>query len=388
MAIRVGSLSDFLQNVAALKQRWFKENGDDQWGPWFRGHQRAHWPLCPKLYRAYGGYAVVKRDNIEDEIREEFIVRAPALSEMKPASDDWEWYFLMQHFGAPTRLLDWSDGSLIGLYFAVKDNPGFYDAAVWVLDPFALNKEMIGREEVIPPTATGVIEPDKESVSPWLPKRFTKMKRLPKESIAVYPTHIARRISTQRSCFTVHGTNEKGLDDLAKRKKPYLVKIVIPAFKVRAICQELEQCGIDEATIFPDLDGLSRTISVKWKDDQLPSPHHGAYTRLRPSRIDRDGIGVFAIRKIRKGMPLFTGDNDEMLWIEKKNVLRVPAAIQRLYEDFAVVRDGKYGCPLNFNRLTISWYLNEPKRGIAQMCAVTQRLTISLHYAILSRVKN
>jgi len=47
--------------------------------------------------------------HIEDEIREEFVVRAPALSQIRPAEQsDWDWYFLMQHFGAPTRLLDWS----------------------------------------------------------------------------------------------------------------------------------------------------------------------------------------------------------------------------------------------------------------------------------------
>jgi hypothetical protein len=52
---------------------------------------------------------------------------------------DRDWYFLMQQYGAPTRLLDWTEGALIGLFFAVKDNPGFYPAAVWVLDAWDLN---------------------------------------------------------------------------------------------------------------------------------------------------------------------------------------------------------------------------------------------------------
>ena len=39
----------------------------------------------------------------------------------------------------------------------------------------------------------------------------------------------------------------------------------------------------------------------------------------------------------------------------------LPCEIIKLYEDFAVLKDGKYGCPKNFNQMTISWYLNESK---------------------------
>jgi len=62
---------------------------------------------------------------MQEEAREELMVRAPALSDAIPGGDDlWDWYFPMQHFGAPTRLLDRTEGAVIALYFAVKDNPG------------------------------------------------------------------------------------------------------------------------------------------------------------------------------------------------------------------------------------------------------------------------
>jgi len=88
-------------------------------------------------------------------------------------------------------------------------------------------------------------------------------------------------------------------------------------------------------------------------------PHIGVYTRLRPSKIH--GVGVFAIRKIRKGTNIFSGDDAEMVWIEKSSLRGLPREIRRLYEDFAVIRNHatEYGCPRNFNVLTVGWYLNE-----------------------------
>jgi hypothetical protein len=300
-------------------------------------------------------------------MREEFIVRAPILCEELPTDHEgraeWEWYFMMQHFGTPTRLLDWTEGALIALYFAVKDNAGHYDAAVWALDPYELNKRVIGKHYVVPPSATGLMPKERIAVSKWLPRRFTCMKGLPKNAIAVYPTHTARRISTQRSCFTIHGTAEDALDRLHANGDGCLVKLTIFARHVQSIRRELERAGVDEATIFPDLTGLSRAISARWQSDAPEQPHAGVLTRLRPSGIHKGGIGVFAIRNIKKGTPLFENDNQEMVWVKESGVPKNPKGIRGLYDDFAVIKDGYYGCPRSFNRLTIAWYLNEPKKG-------------------------
>lgn len=88
-------------------------------------------------------------------------------------------------------------------------------------------------------------------------------------------------------------------------------------------------------------------------------PHHKVYTRLRSSKIH--GVGVFSITNIKKGTFLFYGDDEDMVWIEKQEVSKLPAEIRKLYDDFCVIKDDQYGCPKNFNQLTVAWYLNEPK---------------------------
>jgi hypothetical protein len=87
-------------------------------------------------------------------------------------------------------------------------------------------------------------------------------------------------------------------------------------------------------------------------------PHYGVFTRIRPS--GRGGVGVFAIRDIPRGSAIFYGDNDRIVWVSKQKLKRLPSEVRRLYDDFSIIKDeGRtYGCPVNFNRLTVPWYLN------------------------------
>lgn len=368
MGTHIENVSEFIKWAFEVKKH-FKFDAADQWTPWFRG-QNKEWYLCPKLYRdEFGDSARRTRWDIEDEIREEFIIRAPAFFESVSAPvDEWGWYFLMQHYGAPTRLLDWTDGALLALYFAVKDSQGLTNAVVWALDPYELNKNVSKKKEwVICPDAKGVSEKDMKLVNDWLPQRFMKRKTtLPSLPIAVYPTHIARRISTQRSGFTIHGNNPRGLEAIAKRYNNILTKVIIPAFKAQAIRKELEACGIDESTVFPDLDGLGQSLCQRWRMDIQELPHESVLTRLHKSQIDDGGVGVFAIKEIKKGTRLFQGDIDEMLWIDEDQIPKGPREIRALYNDFAVIdKERHYGCPKNFNRLTMAWYINEARNGRA-----------------------
>lgn len=360
----IRSVEEFVKEIATLCDEWFP---DESLVPWCRGQERAEWRLMPKYYRL-----IPKTDgiSIEHEIREEFATRSPALSDYVKLSENrllynWESYFVMQHYGAPTRLLDWTESSLVALYFAVRSNAGNYAAAVWALDAWWLNRAVIGVDGVIPPADAGTTRKDRAKVDRWLPDRFRSGRghRLPALPVAVFPTHNMRRISAQRSCFTLHGSDRNGFETVLRRRRskrgPPLIKFEIPSWEVAQIKRTLISCGIDDTTIFPDMEALSRSLITEWVISDQRLPHEGVYARIQRSRIH--GIGLFAIRKIGKGTKLFGSDDSGMIWVKEEEIAKLPLKIRKLYTDFGVLKDGRYGCPVNFNQLTPAWYLNHSK---------------------------
>lgn len=353
------TLPKFIERIRQIKVEW--EDKDGEPALWFRGSRNAAWRLVPKLYRSKAGAKDLLED--EDEIREEFVRRAPSLTTYTPRNA-WEWYFLMQHYSAPTRLLDWTEDPQIALYFALMDSEAYQDAAVWVLDPWRLNKLVLDSDEVLPPGSDGLADRDRRKYAPWLPDRFDAKRRLRKRlPVAIFPNQFDRRIAAQRSCFTVHGVKKDSLDSLFSKANKLLAKIVIPAYAIEDVRGELQDCSVDEATIYPDLEGLGKCVA-RWIAEDQPMPHDELYTRLKPSPIE--GVGVFAIRKIKKDTVLFSGDVDEIRWINADELPR-NKALREFYERFAIVKNGKngkpkrYGCPRNFHRLTMSWYINDPR---------------------------
>lgn len=105
---------------------------------------------------------------------------------------------------------------------------------------------------------------------------------------------------------------------------------------------------------------MARILAIAYQNKRgtqiVTLPHHGVYTRLKPSKIH--GVGVFAILPIPKGTYIFEPDDDELTSISESEVAALPDSLLLLYRDFCPKENGKYQCPSNLNRLTPSWFLN------------------------------
>ena len=102
---------------------------------WYRGHPNARFYLLATLLRYKNG--LVKERSLFTNFKK-FSDRI-----LKRRDSDWETLFEMQHYGVPTRLLDWSETFGVALFFAATYNQSHHpdqDAAVYLLDPMALNR--------------------------------------------------------------------------------------------------------------------------------------------------------------------------------------------------------------------------------------------------------
>ncbi len=238
------SLSQYIDAAASFVEDW-SETESGEITPWYRGQKAAEWPLVPGHYR----YSHL----MADEIRSEFILKATDLLPRVPASD-WEWYFLMQHYGLPTRLLDWTTGSLIALHFALCHDTASQDAAVWVINPWQLNEWSLSSPDLLLSTDA--------AARLYLGAPYADA-QIPARPAAIVPPYNSPRITVQRGAFSVHGSSPEPLD---LQYHGQLAKITIPAAAAVRLRRELRTAGISEFTLFPDLDGLSRDIGAQFVD--------------------------------------------------------------------------------------------------------------------------
>lgn len=220
----------------------------DRLGVWFRGQSRINWALLPSLHRLPRAESVGLAD-VEEFIIRQFSSLAVAQSGEQPRSRS-EWMVTMQHYGAPTRLLDWTENALVALYLAARDD-GEADGAVWGLLPFWFT--------------TLAIDEEREPSVPVLPLLSDELLSH-QQPFACRVNHRFLRASAQASCFTCHPVEQPvPLETYAAgrclREHPVFQLVIARAAKP-LLLDQLKLLGVSERTVFPDLDGLGRDIAT------------------------------------------------------------------------------------------------------------------------------
>lgn len=237
---------------------------------WYRGSTESDKPLLPGLYKHSKCRSIEDFIELENNLIARFKQRSIAFTS-RPIEDQWDLMFFMQHYGVPTRLLDWTESPLIALYFSValhirhniiRSRSFKKDAAVWILDPQSWNKSAINLKSF----KESILTPFDANLSSYKPPvKCTEMKE---EPLAVYGTYNSQRIVAQRGTFLIFGKSTKPMEDIFEKayiSEGCLIKMHIKYQAIHKIYEALSFYGITDSVVFPDLEGLAREIMREFK---------------------------------------------------------------------------------------------------------------------------
>ena len=238
--IRLGSWSEFLSLTA-----------DSPYHNWaFRGQRDASLPLYSAVSRYLMTYGIDSHSWSHQEERILRIFKRKAihfLDHVPETSDDFQWLALMQDHGAPTRLLDFSWSPYVAAFFALHN--ATQDAIIWACNPFEIerNKKLeMSRPEDF---RRQILSASKPFV--WIGE----------------PHAMNRRLIAQSGTFLVPSVLDQPIEDILAGypdPKGTLIKFILPLNEIRDKgMRELYKMNITQASLFPDLDGLARSLAYE-----------------------------------------------------------------------------------------------------------------------------
>lgn len=273
---QASSIGEMLGAVSAIRDAWGVATAPAE-DLWFRGTKHRYYELLPALYResaAAYGYD-------ESSLFETFKALAMPFVRQRPASD-WEWYFMAQHYGLPTRLLDWTESLFAALYFAVEphvrdwDRPTFesrlrekqsptFDKespTVWMLDIGTLNLHSVKDDCAV------VLGGEQSEL--YLPSAITSKEERNSLPVGIFPPRGTERIVAQQGMFTVHGHNRDAIDKTAQdtTKQIRLANVVLDRASIPRVWEELRLAGVTRLSLFPELANVAPHICWLYQSAQ------------------------------------------------------------------------------------------------------------------------
>jgi hypothetical protein len=227
----------------------------------FRGQTDASWELTTRLGRLLGRreFAPFQRHLVETFERGVHLW----LDVGEEPRNFVELLALMQHHGAPTKLLDFTRSPYVAAFFAVErsapegaDNP---HCAIWAVEEqplrTAARAELKSRYKdtlyVPPPKRPGEVE-----------ERFLESSIDARMLVVVDPTRTNRRLASQQGVFVAFGeptyTFFENLASMKPAKPIKMAKLVFPLGANGVALSDLQTMNVTAVSLFPGLDGFAR----------------------------------------------------------------------------------------------------------------------------------
>lgn len=244
--ITIKSIDDLIEEIRNLRSIYGKQP------IWYRGQEDSKWNLEPSIHR---GELLSK----ENYVTNDFYIYVNQIESNAPAKENYAaWMSLMQHYGLPTRILDWSSSPLIACYFALEKNrENSNDSCIWVLIPRKINIQEGFGEYVYPIDAYTV----QQLLMPAFKDKAKVEDKFKDKIIACHSVKKDLRMYSQQSSFTVHNSQKK-LVDICDEKT--LFKFIIPCHCKEKMYEGVDILGISTRFIYPDMEHISRDIIKKY----------------------------------------------------------------------------------------------------------------------------
>jgi hypothetical protein len=217
----------------------------------FRGQSDAEWPLEPTLSRLIRECDFPNCRYIENNILSTFKRRAKLLLEIKfpPDKDTLNWWSIMQHYKAPTRLLDWTLSPYVALYFAVIENLQ-RDGAIWAFNSHLLFDAFPRNEYKIPLIDFLCARAEEEDI-------FIQYAVMP------YKQPIQQVLFSY--CSKLTADHSSVIDKLfcSQNRKDYY-KIIISSDLKSEFLHQLRVANITASSLFPGIDGLGLSVTEEF----------------------------------------------------------------------------------------------------------------------------